>query len=355
MQNPRRPRPAEAQRSEGRSGEAAQAFQAQAGSRMQAARPPFKVKMCLTEAARSGTIAGMNKLSTAKRVHILHMLVEGMSMRAAARIAGVSINTVSKLLVEAGQACAGHHDEAVREVQARRVQCDEIWAFCYAKEKNVALAKKAPAGAGDVWTWTAIDADSKMILAYEVGDRSGETAIEFMDNLRARLANRVQLTTDGHRAYLEAVEGAFGGDVDYARLMKLYGALDAGRSAARRYSPAECTGLIKRKIEGNPDPADISTSYVERSNLSMRMGMRRFTRLTNAFSKKVENHLHMLALYFFHYNWCRSHKSLHGATPAMSAGLARSFMSLEELVDMIDARAPAPCRPKTYRKREISN
>ena len=296
----------------------------------------------------------MNKLDTAKRVHILHMLVEGMSMRATARIAGVSINTVSKLLVEAGEACAAHHDESVREVHARRVQCDEIWSFCYAKEKNVARAKKAPAGAGDVWTWTALDGDTKMILAYEVGDRSGATAIEFMDDLRARLANRVQLTTDGHRAYLEAVEGAFGGDVDYAQLVKLYGALDAGKSAARRYSPAECTGIIKRRVEGNPNPAAVSTSYVERSNLTMRMGMRRFTRLTNAFSKKIENHLHMLALYFCHYNFVRIHETLK-VTPAMAAGVDSRLRDMEWIAGLIDARAPKPGPRGPYRKREISN
>ena len=264
-------------------------------------------------------------------------------MRSVSRAEEVSINTVSKLLVEAGEACAAHHDETVREVHARRVQCDEIWSFCYAKEKNVARAKKAPAGAGDVWTWTAIDSDSKMILSYEVGDRTGATAIEFMDNLRARLANRVQLTTDGLKAYLEAVEGAFGGDVDYAQLVKLYGQLDAGKSAARRYSPAECTGIIKRKVEGNPDPAAVSTSYVERSNLTMRMGMRRFTRLTNGFNKKIENHLHMLALYFCHYNFVRIHKTLK-VTPAMAAGVDDRLRDMEWIIGLIAARAPEPKR-----------
>ena len=296
----------------------------------------------------------MNKLSTAKRAHILNLLVEGMSMRAASRVAGVSINTVSKLLVEAGQACAVHHDETVREVEARRVQCDEIWSFCYAKQANVTRAKQAPAGAGDVWTWTAIESDTKMILAYEVGNRDGETAIEFMDNLRARLANRVQLTTDGLKAYLEAVEGAFGGDVDYAMLVKLYGSLGSAKDAARRYSPAECTGIIKRKVEGNPDPADVSTSYVERQNLTMRMGMRRFTRLTNGFSKKIENHLHMLALYFCHYNFVRIHKTLK-VTPAMAAGVDERLRDMKWIVGLIDARAPKPSPRGPYRKREISN
>ena len=273
-------------------------------------------------------------------------------MRSVSRVAGVSINTVSKLLVEAGEACAAYHDEAVRDVPASRVQCDEIWSFCYAKEKNVARAKAAPKGAGDVWTWTAIEADSKLIVSWEVGDRTSATAIEFMDDLRERLANRVQLTTDGHKAYLEAVEGAFGGDVDYAQLVKLYGPTE-GKGSEKRYSPAECTGIRKRKIEGSPDPADVITSYVERNNLTMRMGMRRFTRLTNAFSKKIENHLHMLSLYFVHYNFCRVHGSLR-VSPAMAAGVSDTLRDMEWIVGLIDARAPKPKRPATYRRREIS-
>ena len=294
----------------------------------------------------------MNKLDTAKRVMILNMLVEGMSMRSISRTVGVSINTVSKLLVEAGEACAAYHDETVREVHASRVQCDEIWAFCYAKEKNVARAKSAPQGAGDVWTWTALDADSKLIVSYEVGDRSGQTAMEFMDDLRPRLANRVQLTSDGHKAYLEAVEGAFGGDVDYAQLIKLYGSTE-GEGSEKRYSPAKCTGIRKRKIEGSPDPADVSTSYVERHNLTMRMGMRRFTRLTNAFSKKIENHIHSLSLYFVHYNFCRIHKTLK-VTPAMAAGVSDTLHDMEWIVGLIDARAPKPGPRGPYKKR-ISN
>lgn len=240
----------------------------------------------------------MNKLSIQKRAMILTMLVEGMSMRSVSRTVGVSINTVTKLLIEAGEACAAYHDEAVRNVTASRVQCDEIWAFCYAKEKNVKRAKAAPQGAGDVWTWTALDADSKMVLSYEIGDRSGATAIEFMDDLRSRLANRVQLTTDGHKAYLEAVEGAFGADVDFAQLVKLYGNAPEGQ---RRYSPAECVGTRKRRITGSPVRADVSTSYVERQNLTMRMSMRHFTRLTNAFFKKIENPAHAVELHFMHY------------------------------------------------------
>ena len=288
---------------------------------------------------------GMNKLPIAKRVQILEMLVEGMSMRATSRIAKVSINTVTKLMVEAGEACAAYHDEAVRDVTASKIQCDEIWAFCYAKEKNVRSAKVAPRGAGDVWTWTAIDADNKMILSYEVGDRSGATAIDFMDDLRGRLANRVQLTTDGHKAYLEAVEGAFGGDVDYAQLIKLYG---EAPDAEKRYSPATCVGTRKRRVEGNPDVHDVSTSYVERQNLTMRMGMRRFTRLTNAFSKKLENHLLMLSLYFVHYNFVRIHSSLR-MTPAMAAGVSETLYDMEWIVGLIDARASKPNRPATYK------
>lgn len=221
------------------------------------------------------------------------------------------------LLIDAGEACAAFHDETVRNVDSRRVQCDEIWSFIYAKDKNVKKAKAAPRKAGDVWTWTALDADNKMILSYQIGDRSGMTAIELMDDLRPRLANRVQLTTDGHKAYLEALEGAFGGDVDYAMLIKLYG---ESADVQKRYSPGECIGIKKLPIEGRPKKEDISTSYVERSNLSMRMGMRRFTRLTNAFSKKLENHAHMCALYFLHYNFVRIHKTLK-VTPAMEAGI----------------------------------
>ena len=294
----------------------------------------------------------MNKLSNSKRAHILDLLVEGMSMRATSRATKVSINTVTKLMVEAGGACAAYHDETVRNVTAQRVQCDEIWAFCYAKDKNVPRAKAAPQGAGDVWTWTAIEGASKMILSYEIGDRSGATAIEFMDDLRSRLANRVQLTTDGHKAYLEAVEGAFGGDVDFAQLIKLYGDSTGQKGHEKKYSPAECTGTKKRRVEGNPDIKHVSTSFVERQNLTMRMGMRRFTRLTNAFSKKLENHLLMLSLYFVHYNFVRIHSTLK-CTPAMAAGVSDTLHDMEWIVSLIDARASKPNRPATYKK--ISN
>ena len=292
---------------------------------------------------------GMNKLPLAKRTQILAMLCEGSSMRSISRITDVSINTVSKLLVEAGEACLALHDETVRNVKASRIQCDEIWSFCYAKEKNVAVAKAAPDGAGDVWTWTAIDADTKLMVSYFVGDRSGESAMILMDDLRARLANRVQLTTDGHRAYLEAVEGAFGADVDYAQLVKLYGEL-GGSSPERRYSPAVCNGIRKRTVEGRPDERHVSTLHVERMNLSIRMQNRRFTRLTNAFSKKLDNHIHALALYFAFYNFCRIHKSLR-VTPAMAAGITDRLWTLEDIVAKIDAMAPAPKPRGPYKKR----
>ena len=295
----------------------------------------------------------MNKLPSAKRAKILNLLIEGMSMRAVSRIEDVSINTVTKLLVDAGHACAKYHDEAVRDVPAARVQCDEIWSFCYAKEKNVPKIKGTPAWAGDVWTWTAIDSDSKLILSYEVGDRSGMTALEFMDDLQQRLSHRVQLTTDGHRVYLEAVEHAFGADVDYAQLIKLYGEPQEGRKeGSRRYSPASCLGARKKPITGQPDPKAISTSHVERHNLTMRMGMRRFTRLTNAFSK-IENHLHMLSLYFCHYNWVRIHKSLR-MTPAMAAGISKTLHDMEWIVGLIDANTPKPGPRGPYKKRESS-
>jgi IS1 family transposase len=295
----------------------------------------------------------MNKLPLAKRTQILAMLCEGASMRSISRIADVSINTVSKLLVEAGEACLAIHDEHVRGVKASRIQCDEIWSFCYAKAKNVPTAKGAPEGAGDVWTWTAIDSDSKLMVSYFVGDRTSESAIVLMDDLRARLANRVQLTTDGHKPYLEAVEGAFGDDIDYAMLVKLYGSV-GGKGAEVRYSPAECTGIIKRHVSGNPEPKAVSTSHVERMNLSIRMQNRRFTRLTNAFSKKLDNHIHALALYFAFYNFCRIHKSLR-VTPAMAAGITDRLWSFDDIIGKVDEMTPPAQKRGPYKKNQNSN
>jgi IS1 family transposase len=295
----------------------------------------------------------MNKLETAKRIQILNMLVEGSSMRSISRVCDVSFNTVVKLLEDAGEFCARFHDSNVRNVKAKRVQCDEIWSFCYAKEKNVAMAKVAPGGAGDLWTWTGKDADTKLIVSYFVGKRDGECPKWFMDDVAARLSSRVQLTTDGLKSYLDAVEGAFGADEDFAQLVKLYGA--SPDSAKGRYSPADCTGAIKTPIEGKPDPKQISTSYVERSNLTMRMSMRRFTRLTNAFSKKIDNHVHALSIYFVHYNWFRVHKTLR-VSPAMAAGLTGHLMSWKDILVEMDA-LEIPQKRGTYKKRgvEISN
>lgn len=288
----------------------------------------------------------MNRLSTDDRAKILHMLCEGMSIRAVTRLTGASKNTVAKLLVDAGKACAAYHDANVRNVKASRVQVDEIWSFTYAKQKNVATAKDAPEGAGDTWTWTALDADSKLIVSYLVGGRDAEYAMWFMDDLRERLANRVQLTSDGHRAYLEAVEGAFGDDVDYAQLVKLYGPTI---TAPGRYSPAECTGAKKVRVTGSPNPADVSTSYVERQNLTMRMHMRRFTRLTNAFSKKVENHAYAVALHMMYYNLVRIHKTLR-VTPAMAAGVVDRLWGIADIAKLVEDAEAKPTKRGPYKK-----
>lgn len=292
----------------------------------------------------------MRKLSSADRAKILHLLCEGQSIRAATRLTGASKNTVVKLMIDAGKACAAHHDATVRDLGSKRVQVDEIWSFTYAKAKNVAKAKAAPEGAGDTWTWTALDADSKLIVSWLVGGRDGDYALAFMDDVAARLANRVQLTSDGHKAYLEAVEGAFGGDVDYAIIHKVYGTVP--EAAKGRYSPAECIGVKKARVEGNPDPAHVSTSYVERSNLTMRMHNRRFTRLTNAFSKKVENHAWSVALFATYYNFVRIHKTLR-VTPAMEAGVTDRLWEVSDIVALVEAEeAKQPRIRGTYKKRE---
>jgi IS1 family transposase len=289
----------------------------------------------------------MNKLPTETRVQILSMLCEGSSMRAISRVTGTSLNTVSKLLIDAGLACASFHDENVRGVKAKRIQCDEIWSFCYAKAKNVPKAKAAPARAGDVWTWTALDSDSKLIVSYLVGGRDSEYAMAFMDDLRTRLANRVQLTTDGHKAYLQAVDEAFGIDIDYAQLMKLYG---EGPKTEARYSPAVCIGARKDGIAGNPGRAHISTSHVERSNLSLRMHNRRFTHLTNAHSKKFENHCHMISLYTLWYNYARINSAVTMA-PAMAAGISTRLWEMADIVKLVNDAVGAPKKRGPYKKR----
>jgi IS1 family transposase len=274
----------------------------------------------------------MNKLPNAKRAHILNLLVEGNSLRAASRIADVSINTVYKLAIDAGEACSAYQDQAFRNLPCKRLQLDEIWSFVYAKQRAVPFAKNAPEIVGDVWTWVAICADTKLVLSWRIGDRSSATAIEFVCDLSKRLANRVQITSDGHRAYLEAVEAGFGADVDYAQLIKLYGEVP---HPAGRYSPSQIQGSKSFCCTGNPDPNYISTSYVERQNLTMRMSMRRFTRLTNGFSKKVENHVHAISLHYMHYNFVRIHKTLR-VTPAMAANVTDRLWSINDLAEIID-------------------
>ena len=294
---------------------------------------------------------GMNKLPLAKRAQILSMLCEGSSMRSISRVADVSINTVYGLLAAAGPVCAKFHDETVRGVASKRVQCDEVWSFCYAKQKNVATAKAAPEGAGDVWTWTALDANSKLILTWAVGGRDAGYALALMDDLRSRITSRVQLTTDGHKPYLQAVEEAFGADIDYGMLVKLYGAETGGQGHERKYSPSECLGARKDTITGNPDPKHVSTSYTERHNLTMRMSMRRFTRLTNAFSKKVESHCHALALYFVFYNFVRRHQTLR-VSPAMAAGVSDRLWSMDDIVALIDVADGEPKKRGPYKPRQ---
>ncbi|MCH9020704.1 MAG: IS1 family transposase [Proteobacteria bacterium] len=299
----------------------------------------------------SSYIRGMNKLPLEKRVQILSMLCEGSAMRATSRVTDVSINTVTKLLVDAGLVCARFHDEVVRGVKAQHIQCDEIWSFCYAKAKKVPTAKAAPEGAGDVWTWTALDRDSKLIVSYLIGDRDAEYASAFIADLQDRLANRVQLTTDGLKTYLSAVEDAFGDDVDYAMLVKVYG--EAPEETEKRYSPPECIGARKRAVTGKPDRDMVSTSHVERSNLSFRMHMRRFTRLTNAHSKKFENHCHMVALYTVWYNFARINSAVRMA-PAMAAGISDRLWDMADIVKLIDDAAPKP-GPRGPYKKDISN
>ncbi len=278
----------------------------------------------------------MNKLSTEKRAQVIGCLVEGMSIRATVRITGAAKNTVTKLLVDLGQACSEYQDRVLRDLPCKNIQCDEIWSFVYAKDKNLPEEQRGVDGVGSVWTWVAIDADTKLVPSWLVGQRDTDDAIMFLSDVSNRLRNRVQLSTDGHAAYLTAVEAVFGCDIDYAIIQKLYGT--AGDE--RRYSPVECIGIEKRTIQGDPDDAKISTSYVERQNLTMRMGMRRFTRLTNGFSKKAENLAAAVSLHFMHYNFARPHKTLstkYPTTPAMAAGVTDHVWTLAEIVKLLDS------------------
>jgi IS1 family transposase len=292
----------------------------------------------------------MNTLPIEKRVRILQLLVEGNSMRSVERIVGCSINTITKLLCDVGAACTEYQDGAMRNLPCKRIQCDEIWSFVYAKERNVPAEFQGVFGMGDVYTWTAIDADTKLMPSWFVGTRGAESAKLFISDLAGRLANRVQLTTDGHKAYLTAVEEAFQGDIDYAMLIKIYG--DAPKEHRRRYSLTEYKGFTKGVISGNPEKKHIGTSYIERANLTMRLHMRRFTRLTNVFSKKVENHANAIALYFMYYNFGKIHKTLR-VTPAMEAGIADHVWSLEEIARLVPE--PVAAKRGSYKKKDISN
>jgi IS1 family transposase len=284
-------------------------------------------------------MVSMRQLDSGRRAQVVRCLVEGNSIRSTVRITGVAKNTIVRLLGELGCACAAYHNRAVRNVRVRRLQCDEIWEFIGAKAKNVSLEKKAE-GWGDIWTWTGIDADSKLCVSYLVGGRGADWANEFMEDCASRIRGRVQITTDGHKVYLDAVENAFGADIDYAQLQKIYGAPSENDT---RYSPATCIGCDMKVVSGDPDPKHVSTSYVERSNLTLRMGMRRFTRLTNGFSKKVENHRHMVALFFFYYNFCRVHSTLR-VTPAMESGITDHIWGLEEMCELLPQPGKAAAR-----------
>jgi len=290
----------------------------------------------------------MNKLSSQERGHILHLLCEGMSIRAITRTTGVSKNTVTKLLNDAGRALGAYQNATFRNLQCKRVQVDEIWSFTYAKQKNVRAALAAPEGAGDTWTWTAIDADSKLVLSWLVGSRDAGSAYEFIQDVYDRLANRIQLTSDGLNAYINAVRDIFGIDVDFAQLVKVYGA--APEAFKGRYSPAPLKAARKTRIEGRPDLAHVSTSYVERQNLTMRMHMRRFTRLTNGFSKKVENHANAVSLHFAYYNFVRIHKTLR-VTPAMAAGVTDKLWEMADLVAIVEAADIKPGKRGEYKKK----
>jgi len=293
-----------------------------------------------------------NVLSTEKRVSIISALVEGVSVRATARMFDVSKDTVMKLGVDLGEACARYQDEALRELPCRRLQVDEVWSFVYSKQKNVPPAVQGVFGYGDVWTFTAIDAETKLIPSFLIGSRDAGSATEFLQDVASRLASRVQLTTDGHKMYLSAVEEAFGGAIDFAQLVKMYGAAPEGPEV--RYSPAECIGCERTAVTGQPDPKHVSTSYVERSNLTVRMSVRRFTRLTNAFSKKLRNHAAAVALFTAHYNFCRIHQTIR-CTPAMAAGLTARVWSIADLVGLLPPPVAAKRGPYKQRPTEGAN
>ena len=277
----------------------------------------------------------MNQLTLEKRKQIVGILVEGNSLRSISRVVDVSINTVTKLLVDLGTACQKYHDENVRDLKSKRIECDEIWSFIYAKSKNLPENLQGKFGVGSIWTWVALDSDSKLVVSYLVGNRDAEYANIFMEDVASRLTKRVQLTTDGLKAYLEAVDNSsLLSRVDYAQLIKLYGKSLDGETKGHRYSPADCTGVKKEIISGRPNKELISTSYIERQNLTMRMSMRRFTRLTNGFSKKIENHSHAIALHFMYYNFVRIHKTLR-VTPAMEAGLTKRLWDIEDLLKLM--------------------
>jgi IS1 family transposase len=299
---------------------------------------------------RSGIMVSMNRLSTAQRKQVVACLVEGNSIRATCRMTGVAKNTVVKLLVDLGTVCSIYQDRVMRDLPCKRIQTDEIWSFCGSKQKNIPDAKHGDPNYGDVWTWVAIDSDTKLVPTYQVGGRDVAEATAFMQDLAPRLRNRVQLTTDGHHAYLRAVESAFEGDVDYAQLVKLYGSTDSGRkSGAAKYSPAVCIGSHADVITGSPDGEHISTSHVERANLTMRMSMRRFTRLTNAFSKKVENLTAAVSLHFMYYNFCRVHQTL-GTTPGLAAGVTDHVWTLDEVIALLQEAEATPTKRGRYAK-----
>ncbi len=290
----------------------------------------------------------MNRLSPAKRKAVVACLVEGNSIRSTVRMTGVAKATVMKLLLDLGTVCSVYQDATLRDLPCERVQCDEIWSFVYAKQKNVPEHKRDEAG--DVWTWVSLDSDTKLVPSFHIGPRDLRSATYFMSDLASRLRNRVQLTTDGHRPYLLAVQGAFAGEIDYAQLVKIYGS-DQSRKAERRYSPAVCLDAIPQRVSGDPDPEHISTSHVERLNLTMRMSIRRYTRLTNAFSKKVENHTAAVSLHFMYYNFCRVHQTL-GTTPAVAAGVTDHIWKLDEIIALLDqAERAVPIKRGPYKKR----